>query len=318
MENNKQGPDISVVAPCYNEEKCLGEFVGRVESALRQAGVTFEIIIVNDGSRDGSLNVAMALAEEHPAVKVLDLSRNFGHQAAVTAGMDYALGRAVVVIDADLQDPPEVIIEMIRKWREGIDVVYGQRKSREGETFLKLFTAKVFYRLLRYLTRIDIPVDTGDFRLMDRNVVEAVKRLREHHRFIRGMISWVGFKQAPVSYDRKSRYAGETKYPLRKMINFSVDAITSFSVVPLRLLTIVGFLMMSLSVLYGLTVVIVRLFMPSYFVPGFAALAVLVVFFGGLNLLSLGLVGEYVGRIYEEVKGRPLYLVKDVHEKRNE
>jgi dolichol-phosphate mannosyltransferase len=305
--------DISVVAACHNEQECLPEFVRRTSAVLRGVNVPYEIVIVDDGSTDCSLSIACDLAKDDPRIKVVELSRNFGHQCAVTAGMDMARGRAVVLIDADLQDPPEVIAEMVAQWRQGSDVVYGQRRSRKGESAAKLATAHAFYRILRWATHVNIPVDTGDFRLMDRRVVDAIGKMREHHRFIRGMTSWVGFKQTAVPYDRVERFAGKTKYPFRKMFLFSIDAMTSFSVVPLRLMAAIGFITMALSALLSAVIVFVRLLYPEHFLPGFPAVALLVVFFGGLNLFSLGVVGEYVGRIYEEIKNRPLYLIHRIH-----
>jgi glycosyltransferase involved in cell wall biosynthesis len=304
--------EFSVVAPCYNEEKGLPEFVLRTTAVLDKLGMTYELILVDDGSRDQTLATAISLKQKYPCIKVVGLARNFGHQAAVTAGMDLAEGKAVVLIDADLQDPPEVILEMVPKWREGFDVVYAQRRQREGESQFKLLTAKIFYRLLRKMTDANIPVDTGDFRLMDRNVVDAIKNMREKHRFIRGMVSWVGFKQTPVLYDRKSRHAGETNYPLKKMVLFAMDAITSFSIIPLRLVTILGLIMMSITAALGLLVIAVRLLLPTYFIPGFGMIVLLILFFGGLQLFALGVIGEYVGRIYEEIKRRPLYLIKTI------
>lgn len=306
--------EISIVAPCYNEAKGLQEFVMRTNEVLKKLKTSYELIIVNDGSRDESLMVAVKLSKEFPNLKVVNLSRNFGHQVAVTAGMDMAIGKAVVLIDADLQDPPETISTMIEKWREGFDVVYAQRRTREGETFFKLQTAKFFYRLLSRISKVNIPVDTGDFRLMDRKVVDALRQLRESHRFIRGLVSWTGFTQTPVLYDRKPRFAGETHYPLRKMILFSLDAITSFSVLPLRLLTFLGISIVLCAVLFSLYVLVVKIIDPGYFLAGFPTIVLLILFFGGIQLLSLGIIGEYVGRIYEEIKRRPLYFVDSVYQ----
>lgn len=305
--------DISVVAPCYNEEPNVREFVRRVSGVLEGLGLQYEIILVDDGSRDGTYEAAVEIARANSAVSVIRFSRNFGHQAAVTAGMDHARGKAVVLIDGDLQDPPEVIGEMVAKWREGYEVVYGQRKTREGETWFKLFTANLFYRLLRFMTDKSIPADTGDFRLMDRVALEAMNRMRERHRFIRGMVSWVGFRQTPVMYDRKARRAGTTKYPFWKMFLFAIDAITSFSVLPLRLITLFGVVTIAAAVVMGLVVLWVRIFMPGYFIPGFPVLTLLLLFFGGAQLFSVGVIGEYLGRIYEEIKGRPLYIVRSIY-----
>lgn len=304
---------LAIVAPCYNEAGGLPEFVRRVKAVCAQLGCTHEIILVNDGSRDGTLSVALDLASRDPVIRVVNLLRNFGHQAAVTAGLDLAGGEAVVLIDSDLQDPPEVILEMVAAWRAGADVAYGQRRSREGETAFKLFTAQFFYRLLRALTKSDIPADTGDFRLMDRRVVDVLRSMREPHRFIRGMVSWVGGQQVAVPYDRKPRFAGETKYPFGKMFAFAVDAITSFSIVPLRLVTWLALTVIALTVVAGVGVVVVKLFNPHYFIPGYPSIIITIVFFGGVQLLALGIIGEYLGRMYEASKARPLYIVEQVY-----
>jgi len=304
--------DISVVAPCYNEAENLNEFVTRVRAVFSNLILSYQIILVDDGSSDDTLALAICLAQEFSNIKVIELSRNFGHQYAVTAGIDYAEGKAVVLIDADLQDPPEVIEEMISKWQEGYEVVYGQRKKREGESLFKLFTAKLFYRFLRLLSK-DIPVDTGDFRLMDRKVVNIVKSLHEKHRFLRGMISWVGFKQTAILYDRKSRFAGITGYSVDKMILFALDGITSFSILPLRLVSLIGMITTVASLLMIASVFLTKIFNPSYYIPGFPTVVVLILFLGGIQLLSLGIIGEYVGRIYEQSNNRPLYIVRNMY-----
>jgi dolichol-phosphate mannosyltransferase len=304
--------DISIIAPCYNEADNVLEFVRRTSTVLDESGLAYEIILVDDGSRDGTRDVVLELNRQFPNVTLISLSRNFGHQAAVTAGLDHVAVGAVVLIDADLQDPPETIREMIAKWREGYDVVYGQRRSREGEGAFKLWTAKLFYRLMAVLTHRNVPRDAGDFRLMDGRVVRAIQQMREQHRFIRGMVSWVGFKQTPLLYDRAARRAGTSHYPFTKMFLFALDAVTSFSTVPLRLITLLGATLIVATSLLSLVVVIVRLYRPSYFIPGYASLTLLMLFFGGLQLVSLGVVGEYIGRIYEEVKQRPLYLVREI------
>ena len=305
--------DVSIVAPCRNEADNLAEFVSRVSSVLKGKSVSYEIIIVDDGSSDATHARAVELAERDPSLSVIRLSRNFGHQAAVTAGIDHAVGNAIVLIDADLQDPPEVIGTMIDQWRGGYHVAYGQRRSREGETRFKVATAKWFYRLLSALTDRRIPVDTGDFRLMDRSVVDALRTMREKHRFIRGMVSWVGFRQTPILYDRKPRTAGASNYPLKKMFLFALDAITSFSVVPLRLITVLGFLITFATIVLSIVIVCVKLFLPAYFIPGFPVVTLLILFFGGAQLFALGILGEYLGRIYEETKHRPLYVIQDIH-----
>ncbi len=308
---------LAIVAPCYNEEAGLPEFIRRVKAVCAQLGCTYEIVLVNDGSRDRTLPVALDLVSKDPLIKAVNLLRNFGHQAAVTAGLDVADGDAVVLIDSDLQDPPEIILEMVAEWKKGADVAYGQRRTREGETAFKLFTAKLFYRILRGLTKSEIPADTGDFRLMDRRVVEVLRSMRERHRFIRGMVSWVGGKQVAVQYDRKARFAGETKYPFKKMLAFAVDAITSFSIVPLRLVTWLALSVIGLTVLAAATVVVVKLINPHYFLPGYPSIIITIVFFGGVQLLALGIIGEYLGRMYEASKARPLYIVEQVYAQHN-
>ena len=305
---------LSIVAPCYNEEGSVGEFVRRVKAVCEGLRCAYEIVLVNDGSRDRTLPVALGLASADPTVRVINLLRNFGHQAAATAGLDVAKGDIVVLIDADLQDPPEVIPEMIARWEEGADVAYGQRRTRQGESRLKIVSAGLFYRVLRRMTHSDIPADTGDFRLMDRRIVEVLRQMRERHRFIRGMVSWVGGTQVAVRYDRNARVAGETKYPLRKMISFALDAITSFSVVPLRLVTYLALLIITLASLATLTVFIVKLSHPDYFIPGFPATMLTIIFFGGVQLLALGVIGEYVGRMYESVKSRPIYVIEGIYQ----
>jgi len=308
---------LSVIAPCYNEEAGLPEFVRRIKGVCAQLACAYEIVLVNDGSRDGTLGIALDLASRDPLIRVVNLLRNFGHQAAVTAGLDLADGDAVVLIDSDLQDPPELILDMVAAWKDGADVAYGQRRKREGETAFKLFTAKLFYRILRMLTKSEIPADTGDFRLMDRRVVEVLRSMRERHRFIRGMVSWVGGKQVAVPYDRKPRFAGETKYPFRKMFAFALDAITSFSIVPLRLVTWLALSVIGLTILAAIGVVIVKLISPHYFIPGYPSIIITIVFFGGVQLLALGIIGEYLGRMYESTKARPIYIVEQVYRQEN-
>jgi len=301
---------VSVVVPCYNEEEVIETTHDRLCGVLEEENVEFEIIYVDDGSKDRTLDLLRNLHEGEGRVQVVSLSRNYGHQIAITAGTDYAQGDAVVVIDADLQDPPEVIPRMIEKWRDGIDVVYGKRKRREGESAFKLWTAKAFYRFINRISRVDIPLDTGDFRLMDRRAVEAFLEMPERDRFVRGMVSWLGFEQEPVEYERKPRHAGETKYPLSEMIEFATDGILSFSTAPLKIATWAGFLASGLSVIGIIYALVLRLF-TSIWVPGWTALFISILFLGGLQLISLGIIGEYVGRIYGETKRRPLYLVKD-------
>lgn len=266
------------------------------------------MVLVNDGSRDRTLELMQELHATDPRVHFIDFARNFGHQIAVTAGMDYAQGKAIILIDADLQDPPSLFLEMIAKWKEGYDVVYAVRAERTGESWFKLTTAKLFYRLIYRITDVDIPLDTGDFRLMDRKVVVAMKQMKERHRFIRGMTSWVGFKQTGVTYIRQERFAGETKYPLRRMVKFAWDAITGFSYLPLQMAMYLGFITAAISSLFILFVIVARLSGVQAF-AGQATTLVMVLFIGGIQLISLGIIGEYLGRIYDEVKGRPLYIV---------
>ena len=303
-------PTLSVVAPCFNEEGVLHELYRRISQVLDGSGETWELVLVNDGSRDRTPEIMRELHAQDERVKVVDFARNFGHQIAVTAGMDYARGDAVVLIDADLQDPPELILEMLAKWREGYEVVYAIRAERKGETWFKEFTAKVFYRIIYKITDIDIPMDTGDFRLMDRKVVNALKTMHEKHRFMRGMSVWVGFRQTGVKYVRAERYAGETKYPLKKMLKFAMDGITSFSYFPLQLATYIGFVAALLAVL-GIIVTIILRLSGSHAFLGQATTLVSVLFLGGVQLICLGILGEYLGRIYDEVKGRPLYIVRE-------
>jgi dolichol-phosphate mannosyltransferase len=296
------------VAPVFNEEAILHELYRRLREVLDGAGLDWELVLINDGSRDRSLEIMRELNAADPRVKVVSFARNFGHQVAITAGADYAQGEAVCIIDADLQDPPEVILDLLAKWREGYEVIYAVRSEREGETWFKEFTAKAFYRIIYRITDINIPMDTGDFRLMDRKVVEALRTMREKHRFMRGMSVWVGFKQTGVYYKRAARFAGETKYPLKKMLKFALDGITSFSYFPLQLATYIGFGAAALAVLGIIITVILRL-TGSHAFFGQATTLVAVLFLGGVQLISVGIIGEYLGRIYDEVKGRPLYIV---------
>ncbi len=300
----------SIVAPCYNEEGNLPELYRRLKEVMEQTSETWELVLTNDGSIDRTLELMRELHAADPRVHYINFTRNFGHQIAVTAGIDYSLGEAVIIIDADLQDPPELILEMIEKWKEGYKVVYAVRTERKGENWFKLTTAKLFYRLIYRITDVNIPLDTGDFRLMDRTVVDTIKQMKERHRFIRGMTSWVGFKQTGVYYTREERFAGETKYPLRRMIKFASDAITGFSYFPLQLATYLGFIIAALSGLGVVGVIIARLYGNQAFF-GQATTLVMVLFLGGIQLISLGIIGEYLGRIYDEVKHRPLYVVNE-------
>ncbi|HEB65957.1 MAG TPA: glycosyltransferase [Chloroflexi bacterium] len=303
-------PTLSIIAPIYNEYENLPELYRRVKEVMENAGETWELVLVDDGSTDGSTERIRELARQDKRVRPVIFARNFGHQLAVTAGLDYSRGDAVVIIDADLQDPPELIPEMLAKWREGYEVVYAVREAREGETWFKKVTAAAFYRLINRITSVNIPVDTGDFRLLDRKVVNVLNRMRERHRFLRGMSVWVGFRQTGVTYKRAPRFAGETKYPLRKMLKFASDAITGFSYLPLQLATYLGFVSAGLSIIAIPIVVALRMTGSQAF-HGQATTLIAVLFLGGVQLISLGILGEYVGRLYDEAKGRPLYIVRE-------
>ena len=305
---------LSVVVPCFNEEAVIPETHRRLAAALEDVpDLDFEIIYVDDGSRDATLDLLRGLQQADPRARVLSLSRNFGHQIALTAGLDEACaggGDAVVTIDADLQDPPEIIPEMLERWLQGADVVYGVRAERAGETVFKRWTAKVFYRLFGRIADTSIPHDAGDFRLMDRKVVDGFLAMPERDRFVRGMLAWVGFRQEPVSYRRDARKAGRTKYPFRKMARLAVDSILSFSLLPLRLATWLGFLAAGLALSGIVYALVVRIYTDAW-VSGWAALFIAMLFLGGVQLVLIGVLGEYLGRIYAEVKRRPLYLVKE-------
>jgi polyisoprenyl-phosphate glycosyltransferase len=297
---------LSVVAPVYNEEDTLETFYSRVCEALE--GLRFELVLVDDGSSDRSPEMLSEVASNDPRVHVVFLSRNFGHQTALTAGLDHARGDAVVMLDADLQDPPELIPRMLDHWRAGCDVVYAVRQERDGESRFKLATARWFYKLFDKLAQVDLVHNSGDFRLLDRRPLDALLSMRERSRFLRGMTVWVGYRQAAVPYDRDPRYAGETKYTLSKMLRFSLDAISSFSHRPLQLATLLGFIVSTLAFI-AIPVVIVLRILGSY-LPGFSSITLAVLLLGGIQLIAIGIIGEYVGRIYDEVKGRPLYLVR--------
>jgi polyisoprenyl-phosphate glycosyltransferase len=301
-------PKYSVIAPVFNEHECLPEFYKRIRAVMDSTKSSWELLLVDDGSTDGSTQVILDLAKKDERVSPLIFARNFGHQIAVTAGMDHASGEAVIVIDADLQDPPEVILDLIAKWKEGYQVAYAVRRKREGESWFKLTSASFFYRLIYRITDVKIPLDTGDFRLLDRAVVDALGSMRERHRFLRGMAAWVGFRQVGVPYDRKERFAGHTKYPLRKMLILAVNAITGFSYFPLQLATYIGFIAAGISIIAIPIVAILRLASSEAFL-GQATTLVAVLFLGGVQLICLGILGEYIGRIYDEVKGRPLYIL---------
>lgn len=301
-------PSISVVAPAYNEQEVLGEFHRRVTDVLVKIGCEYEIVLVNDGSRDTTLPLMHALRERDPHVTVVDLSRNFGKEIALSAGLDHTKGDVVVILDSDLQDPPELIPEMLASWRQGYDVVYGVRTQRDGETWFKKLTAKYFYRLIKKVSRVDIPKDTGDFRLMTRRAVEAVGKLREEHRFMKGLFAWIGFPSTPVFYRRDPRAAGTTSWNYWNLWNFALEGITSFTVAPLKVATYLGLGVATLALLYAVFVVW-KAVMFSDPVQGYPSLMAAMLFLGGVQLISIGLLGEYVGRIFNEVKQRPLYLV---------
>ena len=297
---------FSVIAPLFNEEGTVSKTFAVLEDELKN--VEHELIFVNDGSTDRTREILESLLPNTPQNKLINFSRNFGHQAAFSAGLKHAQGEAVVIIDGDLQDPPSLIHEMLEKWREGYQVVYAQRRKRKGETFFKKASAHCFYKLLHSLTSIDIPTDTGDFRLMDRVVVDQLNALPERNRFLRGLVCWVGFKRVGILYDRKERTAGTSKYPLRKMLRLAMDGITGFSTTPLKISFLAGFFVMLVSLGIGIWAILEKFLNPAVTVPGWASLMTAIVFFGGVQLMSIGILGEYIGRIYEEVKQRPLYI----------
>jgi len=304
-------PEFSVIIPAYNEQEVIEESYKRVTAVMSQLGQPYELIFIDDGSRDKTAEILGRICEQDKHVVLIRFSRNFGHMPAITAGMDYARGRAVMVIDADLQDPPELFPRMIEKWREGFDVVYGKRSERKGETGFKKLTAGLYYRFLRRMTDVDLPVDTGEFRLIDRKVCDVIKRIKEKNRYIRGLVSWVGFRQTAVEYVREKRFAGETKYPLSKMIKLAMNGITAFSYKPLKLATHLGFFISALSFIYLLIVLYQRLFTHST-TAGWASMIAIVLLSQGVVLMVLGLMGEYIGRIFEEIKDRPIYIVDEV------
>ena len=303
----------SIVVPIFNELENLPELYQRVKDVMDSTSEPWELILVDDGSTDGSTEGIREMAKADKRVRPVIFARNFGHQIAITAGWDYARGEAVVIIDADLQDPPEIILELSKKWKEGYEVVYAVRAEREGESWFKKFTAAVFYRLISSITDVKIPLDTGDFRLMDRKVVDVLKTMRERHRFPRGMSAWVGFKQIGVEYNRAARHAGVTKYPFRKMLTLALNAITGFSYFPLQVATYIGFFAAGLAILAIPVVIIMRMTGSQAFF-GQATTLISVLFLGGVQLISLGILGEYIGRLYDEAKGRPLYIVREAPE----
>lgn len=301
---------ISVVIPMYFEELVAEECYNRLTKVMQDNNYNYELIFINDGSRDKTIDILKRIARADAKVKVIDFSRNFGHQTAVTAGIDYSKGDAVVIIDADLQDPPELIYDMVKLWQQGFDVVYAKRKKRKGETFFKLTTAKYFYKFLAYMSDIEIPKNTGDFRLIDRKVADAFSSMKERNRFVRGMISWVGYNQTYVEYERDERFAGETKYPLKKMINFAADGIIAFSSKPLKLIMSIGFIAVIIPFIVLIYSLVYR-FSGHDIERGWTSIMVAITFFSGVQMLSLGVVGQYIARIYDESKSRPLYLIKE-------
>jgi len=314
MEMEKSGSvemvTYSIVVPVFDEAEVLPALVGRLREVMGLLDGPAEVVLVDDGSGDGSFAVMAAVSAEDPRFKVLQLSRNFGHQIAITAGMDAAAGAAVIVMDADLQDPPEVILEMVARWREGYEVVYAVRERREGETFFKRRSATLFYGLQRRLAEVDLPVEVGDFRLVDRRALDAFLQMRERNRYVRGMFAWVGFRQTSVAYTRGAREAGESKYPLRKMVRLAVDGFVGFSTVPLRFALTLGLVMAAAAVLYGVVAIVLKLAGLSL-VPGYASLLVTITFLSGVQLAVMGMVGQYVARIYDEARARPLYLIRE-------
>lgn len=309
-----QSVDISVIIPIFNEEDNLNELFKQLSAVFGKIRKDYEIIFINDGSKDRSECILDDLHHKNSKiVKVINFTRNFGHQMALTAGLNYAKGRAVVIMDADLQDPPELIVDFIKKWDEGFEVVYGLRTKREGETFFKKFTAHLFYKLIRRITNVDIPENVGDFYLLDRKVVDFLKRIDERHRFLRGLVAWSGFKSVKVEYVRKSRQAGSTKYPFWKMVKFSFDAITSFSFAPLRFVSALGAIFSIISFVAILFIIYIKFFVPQA-VLGWSSIMAVILFIGGIQLLAIGTIGEYIARIGDDVRHRPLYAVKEILE----
>lgn len=309
----KNHPTLTIIAPVFNEAAGVEEFYKQISAVAIKSKLAWELVLVDDGSTDGSTDIIRQLGRKDQHVRPVIFARNFGHQIAVTAGLDYSRGDAVVIIDADLQDPPEVILELLEKWKEGYQVVYAVRKEREGETWFKKFTASLFYRAIYRITEVKIPLDTGDFRLLDRKVVDVMNRMREKHRFLRGMSSWVGFKQIGVEYNRAARFAGKTKYPFKKMLKLALNAVTSFSYFPLQLATVIGFIIAGIAIIAIPVVVVLRLLHATFFI-GQATTLIAVLFLGGVQLIFLGILGEYIGRIYDESKGRPLYVTSEAPE----
>jgi dolichol-phosphate mannosyltransferase len=309
---------ISILIPCYNEEKNIDLLHTRLTKVMQNIGENYELNFINDGSKDQTVGKIKEFIEKDKNVVLINLSRNFGHQIAVSAGLDHAKGDAVVIIDADLQDPPELIAEMYEKLKQGFQVVYAKRRQRKGETFLKKLTAKVFYRLLKNITSFPIPVDTGDFRIIDRRVVEALKSMPESNKYLRGQIAWIGFEQTYVEYDREERHAGTTGYSYKKMMKFALDGITGFSNAPIKLATLMGFAVSGFAFLLILYALYSKFFIKDGYMPGWASLMIITLFLGGIQLICVGILGEYISRINSDVKRRPLYFVKEFVRKDNE
>lgn len=301
---------LSIIIPIYNEKDNIHNILQRLSPVCEKISTEYELIFINDGSKDNSYEIIKLLAESNPHIKYINFSRNFGHQAAVSAGLDLCSGENVVIIDADLQDPPELILEMYAKVQEGYDVVYAKRNKREGESFFKLLTAKYFYRTLNAITSVDIPLDTGDFRIMKKSVVNVVKNMPEKNKFLRGQIAWVGFKQTYVEYNRDQRLAGETGYTLKKMLKLSMDGITSFSAFPLRVATWMGFIVSFISFILIIYALYSR-FISNEYQSGWASIIISVLFIGGVQLMCIGIIGEYISRIFDNVRDRPLYIIKE-------
>ena len=311
MNKKEQKKILSIVSPVYNEAENLGEFYSRVINATDNLNLEIEIIYINDGSQDSTIDIITKQRQIDNRITIIDLSRNFGKEIALTAGLDYSSGDAVIVIDADLQDPPELIPKLVEKWREGYDVVNAKRIKRKGESLLKKVMSYIYYRLLFYLSDINVPRDTGDFRLLNKNALDALLKLREKHRYMKGLFVWVGFKQKEIEYEREARFRGKTKWGFFSLFNLAFDGLTSFSIIPLRLASIIGFLSALIGFFYGAVIVFKTLFFHEP-VAGFTSLVVLITFFGGIQLLSIGIIGEYIGRIFNETKNRPLYVVKNI------
>ena len=311
MNKKEQKKILSIVSPAYNEAENLGEFYSRVTNATDNLNLEIEIIYINDGSQDSTIDIITKQRQIDNRITIIDLSRNFGKEIALTAGLDYSSGDAVIVIDADLQDPPELIPKLVEKWREGYDVVNAKRIKRKGESLLKKVMSYIYYRLLFYLSDINVPRDTGDFRLLNKNALDALLKLREKHRYMKGLFVWVGFKQKEIEYEREARFKGKTKWGFFSLFNLAFDGLTSFSIMPLRLASTIGFLSALIGFFYGAVIVFKTLFFHEP-VAGFTSLVVLITFFGGIQLLSIGIIGEYIGRIFNETKNRPLYVVKNI------